>query len=69
MFIFVYFFTQTDSTRTVQRSAFCRSRRDLSNEYLVLFSIYLQNLASMQPKTIPDKFKVQVGLAGARWAR
>ena len=31
MFIFVYFFTQTDPTRTVQRSAFCRSRRELSN--------------------------------------
>ena len=31
MFIFVYFFTQTDPTRTVQRSALCRSRRELSN--------------------------------------
>ena len=31
MFIFVYFFTQTDPTRTVQRSAFCRSWRELSN--------------------------------------
>ena len=42
MFIFVYFFTQTDPTRTqtdptrtVQRSAFCRSRRELSNAYLL----------------------------------
>ena len=35
MFIFVYFFTQTDPTRTVQRSALCRSRRELSNEYLL----------------------------------
>ena len=35
MFIFVYFFTQTDSTRTVQRSAFCRSQRELSNAYLL----------------------------------
>ena len=34
-FIFVYFFTQTDPTRTVQRSALCRSRRELSNEYLL----------------------------------
>ena len=35
MFIFVYFFTQTDPTRTVQRSALCRSRRELSNKYLL----------------------------------
>ena len=57
MFIFVYFFTQTDSTRihlfgvvlarfffpqfsivdskTVQRSALCRSRRELSKAYLL----------------------------------
>ena len=35
MFIFVYFFTQTDPTRTVQRSAFCRSRRELSNAYVL----------------------------------
>ena len=35
MFIFVYFFTQTDPTRTVQRSALCRSRRELSNAYLL----------------------------------
>ena len=27
--------TQTDPTRTVQRSAFCRSRRELSNAYLL----------------------------------
>ena len=33
-FIFVYFFTQTDPTRTVQRNALCRSRRELSKEYL-----------------------------------
>ena len=31
----VYFFTQTDSTRTVQRSVFYRSRRELSNAYLI----------------------------------
>ena len=36
MFIFVYFFTQTDPTRTVQRSALCRSRRELSKDYLVV---------------------------------
>ena len=35
MLIFVYFFTQTDPARTVQRCAFCRSRRELSNAYLV----------------------------------
>ena len=35
MFIFVYFFTQTDPTRTVQRSALCRSPRELSNAYLL----------------------------------
>ena len=35
MYIFVYFFTQTDPTRTVQRSALCRSRRELSNAYLL----------------------------------
>ena len=35
MFIFVYFFTQTDPTRMVQRSALCRSRRELSNAYLL----------------------------------
>ena len=35
MFIFVYFFTQTDSTRTVQRSALNRSRRELSYVYLL----------------------------------
>ena len=35
MFIFVYFFTQTDPTRTVQRSALCRSRRELSNAYFL----------------------------------
>ena len=35
MFIFVYFFTQTDPTRTVQRSAFCNSRRELSNAYFI----------------------------------
>ena len=35
MFIFAYFFTQTDPKRTVQRSALCRSRRELSNEYLL----------------------------------
>ena len=29
------FFTQTDPTRTVQRSALCRSRRELSNAYLL----------------------------------
>ena len=35
MFIFVYFFTQTDSTRTVQRSALCRSWLELSNAVFV----------------------------------
>ena len=35
MFIFVHFSTQTDPTRTVQRSALCKSRRELSNEYLL----------------------------------
>ena len=40
MFIFVYFFHpdgfhETDPTRTVQRSAFCRSRRELSNAYFL----------------------------------
>ena len=35
MFIFVYFFTQTDPTRRVQRSALCRPRRELSNAYLL----------------------------------
>ena len=29
------FFTQTDSTITVQRSALCRSRREHSNEHLL----------------------------------
>ena len=35
MFIFVYVSTQTDPARTGQRSAFCRSRRELSNAYLL----------------------------------
>ena len=35
VFIFVYFFNQMDPTRTVQRSALCRSQRELSNEYLL----------------------------------
>ena len=35
MFIFGYFFTQTDPTRTLQSSALCKSRRELSNEYLL----------------------------------
>ena len=51
MFIFVYFFNQMDPMRTVQRSAFCRSRRELSNAYL-----FLQILASIQPRTSPVKF-------------
>ena len=34
----------------MQRSALCRSRRELSNVY------YLQNLASIQPLTSPFKF-------------
>ena len=46
----VYFFTQTDSTRTVQSSALCRSRRALS------IHILWQNLASIQPLTSPFKF-------------
>ena len=37
-------------SKTVQRSALCRSRRELSNEYL------LANLASIQPRTSPVKF-------------
>ena len=32
-------------------------------------SIHLQKSASIQLKTSPDKFAVQVGLARARWAR
>ena len=37
---------------TVQRSALCRSRRELSREYFVL-----QNLASVQPRTSLLKFE------------
>ena len=37
----------------MQRSALCRSRRELSNEYLLFTSIYLQNLASIQPASQP----------------
>ena len=36
--------------RTMQRSALCRSRRELSNEYLLAKS------ASIQPRTSPSKF-------------
>ena len=36
--------------RAVQKSALCRSRRELSNDYL------LANLASIQPRTSPVKF-------------
>ena len=32
-------------------------------------NIYLQKSASIQLKTSPDKFAVQVGLVWARWAR
>ena len=45
-------FSPVDS-KAVQRSALCRSRRELSNEY---FTIYLQNVASIQPRTSPEKF-------------
>ena len=40
----------------MQRSALCRSRRKLSNETLIPTSIYLQNLASIQPRTSRVKF-------------
>ena len=71
MFIFVYFFTQTDSTRTVQRSRFfypygfpgfwdsipkrCKGVHfvDLGESFPT--HIYLQNLASIQPRTSPSK--------------
>ena len=33
----------------MERSVLCRSRRELSHEYLVFTCIYLQNLASIQP--------------------
>ena len=46
---------ETDPTRTEQRSALCRSRRELSNE-LIPTSIYLQTSASIQPRTSPSKF-------------
>ena len=39
----------------MQRSVLCRSRRELSHEYLVL-SIHSQNLASIQPRTGRLKF-------------
>ena len=39
----------------MQRSAFCRSRRELSNE-LIPTSIYLQHLPSIQPRTSLVKF-------------
>ena len=48
-------FSHTDS-KTVQRSALCRSRRELSNEIAIPTSIYLQNLASIQPRTSLVKF-------------
>ena len=37
-------------SKTVQRSALCRSRRELPT------SIYSQNLSSIQPRTSPKKF-------------
>ena len=57
-------------SKTVQRSALCRSRRELSNEFLsmspfliffskqieIQTSIYLQKSASIQPRTSPSKF-------------
>ena len=48
--------------RAVQRSALCRSRRALSNAYFfsneiaIQTHIYLQKLASIQPRTSPVKF-------------
>ena len=35
----------------------CRSRQELSNEYLDIFSIYLQNLASIQPTSLEKIWK------------
>ena len=46
-------------SKTVQRSALCRSRRELSsfsNRQLIPTSIYLQKSASIQPRTSPSKF-------------
>ena len=43
-------------SKTVQRSALCRSRRELSNKQLIPTSIYLKNLASIKPRTSPVKF-------------
>ena len=42
--------------QAVQRSVLCRSRRELSHEYLIFNSTYLQNLASIQPRTNRLKF-------------
>ena len=41
--------TRRDSMRSVEFSASCRSRRELSNEYL-------RKSASIQPRTSPSKF-------------
>ena len=53
-----FFFPQFSivDSKTVQRSALCRSRRELSHEYWYVFSICLQILASIQPRTNLVKF-------------
>ena len=62
MFIFVHFFTQTDPTRTVQRSALCRSRRELSNAYLL--TIFGFDTAENEPcKICPAPVTVRSGRA------
>ena len=57
------------ASKTVQRSALCRSRRELSNEHLLAkitnpTSIYLQKSASIQPRTSPSTFggKIQFNI-------
>ena len=44
--------------KTVQKSALCRSRRELSNEILIPTSIYLLKLASIQPRISPVKILI-----------
>ena len=57
--LLVKFLTKNLDCRAVQRSALCRSRRELSNAY------FLQNLASIQPRTSPLKFAATQGPATA----
>ena len=52
-----------DPTRTVQRSALCRSRRELSNEYL------LAKLVSIQPRTSPVKSARSLAVQQAQRAK